>query len=161
MHEKNTSEELETFPEAEISASTPLSSSGSAHLQPKKKRTNKTRCKIFIEEWRKRLVLALDNEMSRALGSTTQLAIDIDSYNRAVPRRHCKCRFPFFKNPRLRDEFHTDYFFPSVRLVQNHACVQTPIEKNTEHWEVCPMIKESHSLRSLLDFSGMWALLQF
>ena len=69
-----------------------------------------------------------------------------------MPRRHYKSRFLFFKYQQLKDEFHTDTFFLSVRSAQNYTCAQIFTGKGTGYWEVYPMNKESHSLRSLQDF---------
>ena len=98
------------------------------------------------------MALAPDEVVNHDLENTTQLAIEVESHHRSVPRRHYKSRFPFFKHPRLKDEFHTDAFFPSVRSAQNHTCAQTLTGKGTGHWEVFPINKDSHSLRSLQNF---------
>ena len=88
----------------------------------------------------------------KTLEATTQLALDLDSDNRAIPKRHHKSRFPFFKHPRFRDEFHADNFYRDVRSAQNHTCAQMFTGNETGHWEVHPMKKESHVLQSLQDF---------
>ena len=105
-----------------------------------------------MEEWRKRLALASDEAISHAIGNTAQLAINVESGNRAMPRMCHESRFPFFKHLSLKDEFHTDAFSPSARSTQNHACAQMITGKGTGHWEVYPTSKESCSLRSLQDF---------
>ena len=86
-----------------------------------------------IEEWKKRLVLALDDAINHALDDTTQLAMSVECYNCALPRRHLKSRFTFFKYLRLRDEFHTDAFHLSVRSSQNDTYAQILTEKDTGH----------------------------
>ena len=98
------------------------------------------------------MALAPDDIINHALDNATQLAMSIESDNSEMPRRHLKSRFPFFKHPRLRDEFHTDGFYPSVRSAQNQTCARMLTGKNVGYWEGHPMNKESHSLRSLQDF---------
>ena len=88
---------------------------------------------------------------AKALVATAQLAINAESDNRSMPRRHFKSRFPFFKHPRLRDEFHVDTFNLDVKTAQNHACAQIFMGKGTSCWEVCPLKKDSHALTSLQD----------
>ena len=149
---KPAAEELENLQEVDIVPPTPHGPSSKVFSQPKRKKAKKARSKIPIEEWRKRLALAPDETMSHDLDNSTQLAIGVESDNRSVSRRHCKSRFPFFKYPRLNDEFHTDSFFPSARLAQNCTCAQAFAGKGAGRWEVCPMSRESHSLRSLQDF---------
>ena len=99
--------------------------------------------KIPMKEWKNRLALAPDETINHAFDNTTQLAMSIESDNRALPRRHCKHRLPFFKHPRLRDEFHVDEFYPSVSSAQNHTCAETFTGKETCYWYFYPMNKES------------------
>ena len=81
----------------------------------------KSSSSIPLEEWKKRLALAPEDVIKKTLENTTQLAIEVDTDNRSVPRQYYKARFPFFKFPRLRDEFHADAFFPDARSAQNHT----------------------------------------
>ena len=77
-----------------------------------------------IEKWRKILALALDNVTNHTLDNSTQLAIDVESDDASMPRRCFKSRFPLFKHPILKDEFHADNLFPSVKSEQNHTCTK-------------------------------------
>ena len=71
--------------------------------------------------------------MKHTLDDTEQLVLNVKSDDRPVPRRNYEARFPFLKYPRLKDEFHADVFYPSVRSVQNHACAQIFAGKDTGH----------------------------
>ena len=70
---------------------------------------------MSLEEWKKRLALALEDIIKKTLENTTQLAIEVDMDNRSVPRRYYTARFSFFKFLRLRDKFDTDTFYLDVR----------------------------------------------
>ena len=94
-------------------------------------------------------MLAPDDIIKKTLENMMQLAIEVDTDNRSVLRQHYKARFPFFKFPRLRDEFHTDIFFPDARSAQNHTCAQIFIGKETDYWEVCLIKREANALSSL------------
>ena len=71
--------------------------------------------------------------MKLPLDKTNKLAVDAESGNRSVTRLYFKRRFTFFKHLMLNDEFHIVTFYPSVRSVHNHACVQILTGKNTGH----------------------------
>ena len=122
MIRKLTEEELKSLPKLEITAPTPYQPSKSTYLQPNRKKMTKSSSPIPLEERKKRLALAPEDIIKKTLENTTQLAIEVDTDNRSVLRRHYKARFPFFKFSRLRDEFHTDTFFPDARSAQNHTC---------------------------------------
>ena len=75
-----------------------------------------------------------DDDVNHALDNVTQLDISLESESCDLPRRHHKSRFPLFKHPTLKDEFHTDAFYPSVISVQNHTYAQMFTGKDTGHW---------------------------
>ena len=79
-------------------------------FMPNRKKMDKNLEKVPMEEWTKRLALAPYRVIRKILEATTHVTLDVESYNRTIPKRHFKSRFPFFKNPRLWDEFHADAF---------------------------------------------------
>ena len=78
--------------------------------------------------------------------------MNVEIENRAVGRRHYKSRFPFLREKRLNDEFHTDTYFPSVTTNDGNTCSQMFIGRNTDYMHVNLMKTESHSAQALQDF---------
>ena len=107
---------------------------------------------LSMEEWRNRLALAPDDVIRKTFQATTQMAPTVEVENRLIPRQHHKSRFPFLKEKRLNDEFHSDTFFPTVKSNQGHTCSQIFLGKNTDYMSVYPMKRESHSFVALQDF---------
>ena len=121
------------------------------------RRDNKKKYKQYpgglsMEEWRKRLALAPEDVIRKTFQATTQLAMSVETENRLVPRKHYKSRFPFLRENRLNEEFHSDTFFPSVPTNQNETCSQLFFGKNSDYMYVQPMRSESHSYSALQDF---------
>ena len=107
---------------------------------------------LSLEEWRSRLALAPADVVRKTIQATTQLAMSVEVENREVGRRHFKSRFPFLRERRLNDEFHTDTFFPSVKTRKGHTCSQLFIGRNTDYMHVNLLKTESHSSQALKDF---------
>ena len=107
---------------------------------------------LTIEQWRKRLALAPEDVVRKTFQATTQLAMSIEAENRVVPRDHYKSRFPFLRERRINDEFHSDTFFPSVTTNKNETCSQLFFGKESDYMFVQPMKTESHSHIALKDF---------
>ena len=107
---------------------------------------------LTMIEWRKRLAMAPDEVIRKTFKATTQMAMSLDIDNRIIPRRHHKARFPFLKQNRINDEFHSDTFFLSVKSNQGHTCSQIFLGKKTHYMSVHPLKKDSHSFVALQDF---------
>jgi hypothetical protein len=107
---------------------------------------------ITMDEWRKRLALAPEDVIRKTFEATTQLAMSVEAENRDIPRRHYKSRFPFLREKRVNDIFHSDTFFPSVHTNNGETCSQLFLGRNTDYMYVQPMKKESHSFIALQDF---------
>ena len=90
--------------------------------------------------------------ITKTFTATTQYAANIEAGNRTIGRRHYKSRFPFLREKRVNDEFHSDTFFPSVQGNDGSICSQMFIGKDTDYMFVYPMKKESHSFMALHDF---------
>ena len=69
--------------------------------------------------------------IKKTLEATAQLALNLETCNRTMTKRHRESGFTCFKHPRLKDEFHADEFCPDVTSAQNHTCVQTLTGKDT------------------------------
>ena len=123
---------METLPIIEITSPIPYEPKVET-LMPKRKTADKTLNKVPVDKWINRLALDPEKSIKNTLEETAQLALNLESDNRTMPKRHHKSRFPFFKHPRLRDEFHDDEFYPDVRSAQNHACAQTLTGKHAGH----------------------------
>ena len=78
--------------------------------------------------------------------------MNVEVENRAVGRRHFKSRFPFLREKRLNDEFHTDTYFPSIITNDGNTCSQMFIGRNTDYMHINLMKTESHSAQALQDF---------
>jgi len=107
---------------------------------------------LTIEQWQARLGLAPKEVIKRTLDATTQLAINVVVENRSIGRRHYKSRFPFLREKRLNDEFHTDTYFPSLPTNDGNTCSQLFIGRNTDYMHINLMKTESHSAQVLQDF---------
>ena len=108
---------------------------------------------LTMSDWRKRLALAPPDVIRKTFGATTQLAMNLEINNRAVGRRHFKTRFPFLKQKRLNDTFHSDTFFPSVNTTNGNTCSQIFLGEKSDFMYVQPLKKESHAFTALQDFS--------
>ena len=98
------------------------------------------------------MALAPEDVVRKTFEATTQLAMSLEVNNRAIPRQHYKSRFPYLRERRINDVFHSDTFFPSVNTSQNETCSQLFIGKDTDFMYVKPMKTESHSHVALQDF---------
>ena len=107
---------------------------------------------LSMEEWRKRLAMAPEDVIRKTFEATTQLSMSIETDNRLVPRQHYKSRFPFLREKRVHDTFHSDTFFPSIPTNNNETCSQLFIGKETDYMYVQPLRTESHSFSALQDF---------
>ena len=107
---------------------------------------------IPIDTWQKRLGMAPIEVIQKTFKATTQYATNVEAENRTIGRRHYKSRFPFLREKRVNDEFHSDTFFPSVHGNDGSTCSQMFIGKDTDYMFVYPMKKESHSFLALQDF---------
>ena len=107
---------------------------------------------LSMEEWRKRLAMAPEDVIRKTFDATTQLSMSIETDNRLVPRQHYKSRFPFLREKRVHDTFHSDTFFPSIPTNNNETCSQLFIGKETDYMYVQPLRTESHSFSALQDF---------
>ena len=108
---------------------------------------------ITMDEWRKRLALAPEDVVRKTFQATTQMAMNIEAENREIPRKHYVSRFPFLKEKRLNDIFHSDTFFPSVSTNRGETCSQLFIGRKTDYMSVHPLKTESHNFQALQDFS--------
>ena len=114
--------------------------------------TEKYAGNLTLHQWRERLGMAPEEVVKRTLGSTTQLAMNVEIENRMVGRQHYKSRFPFLREKRLNDDFHTDTYFPSVKTNDGNTCSQMFIGRNTDYMYVNLMRSESHASKALQDF---------
>ena len=130
---KPTEDECNNLPFIEITAPIPYEPKVETFV-PNRKKIYKTLKKVPMEEWSKWLALVPEKVIKKNLEAAIQLALDLESDKRTMPKRHFKSRFSFFKCPRLRDKFDTDPFFPYIRSSQNRTCVQTLMGKDTGCW---------------------------
>lgn len=107
---------------------------------------------LSIGEWSKRLALAPQDVIRKTMDATTQMAMRVEAESRIDPRRHRISRFPFLREKRLNDEFHTDTFFPSVVTSKKETCSQIFLGKKTDYMDVYPLKTESHAFTALQDF---------
>ena len=108
---------------------------------------------LTMEQWQQRLGLAPEDVIRKTFEATTQLGMNVEIENRSIGRNHYKSRFPFLREKRLNDEFHTDTFFPSESTHDGHTCSQIFLGKNTDYMHVGLMKTESHATQALQDFS--------
>ena len=107
---------------------------------------------LTMDEWRRRLAMAPEDVVRKTFEATTQLSMSVEAENRLVPRQHYKSRFPFLREKRINDTFHSDTFFPSIPTSNNETCSQLFIGKNSDYMYVKPLRTESHSFTALQDF---------
>lgn len=107
---------------------------------------------LTMSEWRKRLAMAPPDVIRKTFNATTQLGMNLEINNRAVGRRHFKTRFPFLKQKRLNDTFHSDTFFPSVNTTKGNTCSQIFFGEKSDYMYVQPLKRESHAFNALQDF---------
>ena len=107
---------------------------------------------LSLDKWRKRLALATEDVIRKTFKATTQLTMSLEVENRAIPRQHYKSRFPYLRESRVNDVFHSDTFFPSIPSNTGDTCSQLFLGKETDYMKVYPMRKESHSFQALQDF---------
>ena len=85
-----------------------------------------------MNQRRKRLAMAPEDVVKNTFEATTYIAENQHVENMMVPRQHKKTRFPFLRENRVNDEFHSDTFFPTVQSNQGHTCSQMFLGKNTD-----------------------------
>ena len=107
---------------------------------------------LSMNQWRKRLAMAPEDVIRKTFESTTQMSMNIEAENRTIGRRHYKSRFPFLREKRLNDVFHSDTFFPTIKSREGHTCSQLFIGRETDYMYVQPLKRESHSFTALQDF---------
>ena len=99
----------------EIFEPSPCNASSDTCLQPQRENIKKSRSKMPIEEWRKRLAMDPDDIINHSLDRTSQICISLESDSHDLPRILHKSRFKFFKYQIVKDAFYTDDLHPSVR----------------------------------------------
>ena len=154
---KPSSEELERLDTFEVTSPTPFEPETEEDGETSLRRDNKRKYKQYpgglsMEEWRKRLALAPEDVVRKTFEATTQLSMSVEAENRLIPRQHYKSRFPFLREKRLNDTFHSDTFFPSVVTDRKETCSQIFFGKDSDYMYVKPMKSESHSHTALQDF---------
>ena len=107
---------------------------------------------LTLDDWRRRLAMAPPDVIRKTFQATTQLGMNLEINNRAVGRRHFKTRFPFLKQKRLNDTFHSDTFFPSVTTLKGNTCSQIFFGEHSDYMYVHPLKRESHAINALEDF---------
>ena len=107
---------------------------------------------LTMEQWQDRLGLAPEDVIRKTFEATTQLVTNVEVENRTIGRNHYKSRFPFLREKRLNDEFHTDTFFPSVDTNDGNICSQIFLGKKTDYLPVALIKTESHATQALQDF---------
>lgn len=103
-------------------------------------------------KWRERLALAPEDVVRKTFNATTQLAMNLEAENRDISRRHYISRFPFLKEKRINDTFHSDIFFLSVATNRGETRSQMFIGRETDYMLVHPMKSESNNFEALQDF---------
>ena len=103
-------------------------------------------------DWRKRLAFAPEDIVRKTFQATTQMAMNVEAETRMSGRRHYKSRFPFLRERRVNDVFHSDTFYPTVKSKSGDTCSQIFFGRETDYMSVHPMKKESHSFEALQDF---------
>ena len=107
---------------------------------------------LSMQEWRNRLALAPEDVVRKTFDATTQMAMKVEAETRAVPRRHYKSRFPFLREKRVNDTFHSDTFSPSIHGQNGEKCSQLFLGKRSDYMSVHPIKSESHAYVALQDF---------
>ena len=154
---KPTQEEIDTLEIFEITSPEPFEPESDSSYANLRRRDTKRKYKEYpggltMEEWRKRLALAPEDVVRKTFEATTQLSMSVEAENRVIPRDHYKSRFPFLREQRINDEFHSDTFFPSITTNKNETCSQLFFGKESDYMFVQPMKTESHSHVALQDF---------
>ena len=154
---KPTQDEIDTLDILEITSPEPFEPEADPDYGNSSRRNTKKKYKEYpggltLQEWRKRLALAPEDVVRKTFEATTQLSMSVEAENRVIPRDHYKSRFPFLRERRLNDEFHSDTFFPSVNTNKNETCSQLFFGQNSDYMFVQPMKTESHSHVALQDF---------
>ena len=98
-----------------------------------------------MEQWQQILGLAPEDVIRKTFEATTQLGMNVEIENRSIGRNYYKSRFPFLREKRLNDEFHTDTFFPSESTNDGNTCSQIFLGKNTDYMHIGLMKTESHA----------------
>ena len=150
-----TEEELDTLEVLEMTSPDPYEPEGD--VGNKIARNRKTKAKECpggwnLEKWQDNLGLAPDDVIRKTFDATTQLAMNVEIENRTIGRKHYKSRFPFLREKRLNDEFHTDTYFPSEKTSDGKTCSQMFIGRNTDFMKIYLMKTESHCGEALQDF---------
>ena len=153
---KPSNEELELLPSYKLTSPNEFIPDSNANINNRRKSNQKIQQKypgnLTLEEWRDRLALAPEEVVKKTLEATTQMAMSVEVENREIPRRHYVSRFPFLKEKRINDTFHTDTFFPSVHTNKGETCSQLFIGEKTDYMSVYPLKSESHNHTALQDF---------
>ena len=154
---KPSQEEIDTLEILEITSPEPFEPETDPNYEAQTRRNTKKKYKEYpggltLDAWRKRLALAPEDIVRKTFEATTQLCMSVEAENRVVPRDHYKSRFPFLRERRINDEFHSDTFFPSVTTSKNETCSQLFFGKESDYMFVQPMKTESHSHVALQDF---------
>ena len=131
----------------------PTPTSYSQHRQSTKDQNEKYPGGLTMSEWRKQLALALPDVIRKTFYATSQLGMNVEINDQAVGRRHFKTRFPFLKQKRLNDTFHSDTFFPSVKSTSGNTCSQMFFGERSDFMYVQPLKQESNAITALQDFS--------
>ena len=69
---------------------------------------------LTLQQWQNRLGIVPEDVVRKNFDAITQLVMNVEAENRTIGRNHYKSRFPFLRENRLNDIFHTDTFFLSV-----------------------------------------------
>ena len=130
----------------------PKSSDNNVLARDKKSKPDKLPGGISLESWQNRLGLAPAEVIMKTFNATIQLAMNVEVENRMIGQKHFKSRFPFLREKRLNDEFHSDTYYPSVLTNDGNTCSQMFISRNTDYMKVHLLKSESHSGQALQDF---------
>ena len=149
-------DEMELLPSYELTSSNEFVPDSMDEVRNRRKMNEQVPSKypgnLSLDEWRDRLALAPEEVVKKTLDATTQMAMSVEAENRDIPRRHYISRFPFLKEKRINDVFHTDTFFPSVKTNKGETCSQLFIGQKTDYMSVYPLKTESHNRTALQDF---------
>lgn len=152
---KPTNEELETLEVLEMTSPDPYDPTGNMENKVARNKNSKTKeCPggWNIQKWQDNLGLAPEDVIRKTFDATTQLAMNVEIENRSIGRKHYKSRFPFLREKRLNDEFHTDTYFPSENTNDGNTCSQMFIGRNSDFMRIYLMKTESHCGEALQDF---------
>ena len=79
--------------------------------------------------------------------------MNIECENREIPCQHHNSRFPMLRYPRQNNTVHSDTFFSSARMSQNHTCSQMFIGETTDYMHAELLKSELSSFLALQDFT--------